>query len=287
MDRYKIAIQGIEGSYHHMVSEEYFGRGNVDYLYCKRFTTLIEAISADEVDFGVMALENSIAGSILPNYNLLFDYKIKILSEYYMQIQHCLITHPDVDINDITEVRSHPMALYQCEEFISQHLPNAKVIDAEDTAAVAEQIKEKNLTSVAAIASQEAAERFGLKILHKSIQTIKDNQTRFAIVGKKSHLPKSKVTKISIHFEVKHKPGTLVQILTTFEKYNTNLTKLQSIPVINKPWTYAFIADFMINDYAEYRSIIQDLKGKTDTIYIIGEYEGVAYAQHKEAERSE
>ncbi len=195
-----------------------------------------------------MALENSIAGSIIPNYALIDTHNLSIVGEYYLDIQHNLLALEGQSIADIKEVHSHPMALLQCKAFFKQY-PHIKLVEAKDTADVAKQISEQNIKGIAAIASKNAAELYGLNVLAESIQTIKHNETRFVIVKRENHeLEKDEVNKASLKFELDHKRGSLAAILNVLSDCKLNLTKIQSLPKIETPWKYAFFVDVTFED---------------------------------------
>jgi len=266
-----VAIQGIKGSFHHIVSQQYFENSITIGEYLS-FDEAVASIITNEQDACVMALENSIAGSIIPNYALIDTHNLKIIGEYYLDIQHHLMALPNQTIADITEVYSHPMALLQCKEFFKKY-PHIKLIEDKDTAEVAQRIQEKKLLHTGAIASTLAAQLFELDILAKSIQTIKHNETRFVIV--KTEAPKvsnTKITKVSLKFELDHKRGSLATVLNVLSDCKLNLTKIQSLPKIETPWKYAFFVDVTFNDYNDYSKAKSILKIMSQDLKILGEY---------------
>lgn len=254
-----VAIQGIRGSFHHIVSQEFFSEP-VDIIECMTFDRVVEALINQECDAAIMALENSIAGSIIPNYALIDDYQLHIVGEHYLDIQHNLMALPNQNIEDIKEVYSHPMALLQCKDFFKDY-PNIKLVEDKDTAEVAERINAKGLKNIGAIASVLAADIFNLDILAHSIQTIKHNETRFAVVKRtNSEVPENEINKASIKFEADHKRGSLATILNVMSDCKLNLTKIQSLPIIKTPWKYAFFVDVTFEAYADFlkaKSIIE------------------------------
>ena len=220
-----VAIQGIKGSFHHIVSQNYF-QTNVSIVPFMSFDQTVESVLNKQTDAAIMAIENSIAGSIIPNYALIDTNNLHVVGEYYLDIQHNLMALPNQKIEDITEVYSHPMALLQCKAFFKQY-PHIKLIEDKDTAEVAERIHNKQLKNTGAIASTLAAQIFELDILAKSIQTIKHNETRFVIVKQdNSEIAEAEINKASIKFELDHKRGSLATILNVMSDCKLNLTKI-------------------------------------------------------------
>ena len=266
-----VSIQGIKGSFHHIIAQSYFGNGMV-IEECLTFDEVIKNISTSKTDAGIMALENSIAGSILPNYALIDNYNLHIVGEQFLDIQHNLLALKDQEIEDIKEVHSHPMALLQCKEYLKNY-PHIKLVEAKDTAGVAKRIQEEELKGIAAIASSEAATLFGLSILAKSIQTIAHNQTRFVIVKKTNHeVEFSKVNKASLKFILSHDKGSLANVLNILSDNGLNLTKIQSLPIIDTPWRYAFFIDVTFDDYENYMKANENLNVLDIEVKILGEY---------------
>ena len=228
--------------------------------------------SSKNTDIAVMALENSIAGSIIPNYAHIDDQDLHITGEFFLEIQHNLMALSGQKISDIKEVLSHPMALLQCKEFFRHH-PHIKLIEDSDTAEVARRIQNNQITGVAAIASKEAARIFNLNILKKSIQTIKHNETRFVIVERILE-PKNTnlVNKASVKFLLDHKRGSLAAMLNVMSDCNLNLTKIQSLPKIDTPWKYAFFVDITFKSYADYEKGKAIMEIMAEEFKILGEY---------------
>jgi prephenate dehydratase len=266
-----VAIQGIRGSFHHIVSQEFFSEP-VDIIECMTFDRVVEALINQECDAAIMALENSIAGSIIPNYALIDDYQLHIVGEHYLDIQHNLMALPNQNIEDIKEVYSHPMALLQCKDFFKDY-PNIKLVEDKDTAEVAERIKAKGLKNIGAIASVLAADIFNLDILAHSIQTIKHNETRFAVVKRtNSEVPENEINKASIKFEADHKRGSLATILNVMSDCKLNLTKIQSLPIIKTPWKYAFFVDVTFEAYADFLKAKSIIEIMGQNFKLLGEY---------------
>ncbi|WGD35282.1 prephenate dehydratase [Olleya sp. YS] len=266
-----VAIQGIKGSFHHIVSQHYF-ETDIKVFPFLSFDQTIDSVLSKQSDAAIVAIENSIAGSIIPNYALIDNNNLHIVGEYYLDIQHNLMALPNQSIKDIKEVYSHPMALLQCKDFFKQY-PYIKLIEDKDTAEVAERIKNNQLPNVAAIASTLAAEIFELTILAESIQTIKHNETRFVVVKQKnSEIPEQDINKASIKFELDHKRGSLATILNVMSDCKLNLTKIQSLPIIETPWKYAFFVDVTFKNYQDFKKAKSIMDIMATHFKVIGEY---------------
>ena len=267
----RVGIQGIEGSFHYIVSQTYFEEV-VEVQPYLSFGEVVDSLASKHTDMAVMALENSIAGSIIPNYAHIDDQNLYITGEYFLEIQHNLMALRGQNISDIKEVFSHPMALLQCKAFFKQY-PHIKLIEDTDTAGVAKRICEGKIMGVAAIASLEAAHLFDLDILAESIQTIKHNETRFVIVERVSDLKNTKsVNKASVKFLLDHKRGSLAAMLNVMSDCNLNLTKIQSLPKIDTPWKYAFFVDITFEAYSDYEKGKAIMKIMAEEFKILGEY---------------
>lgn len=267
----RIAIQGIRGSNHHQVAKEYFG-DDVNLVECMSFDNLVDCLLDGSADKGVMAIENSIAGSIIPNYALVYHNNLHIIGEYYLNIHHNLMVLNGSAIEDIEEVRSHPMALLQCKEFF-RDFPNIKLVEDVDTAETAKQIQEKQLFKIGAIAPKVAAELYDLNIIAPEIQTIKNNATRFIIVKTKNkELPKEEINKASIRFVTDHKRGSLATVLNVMSDCNLNLTKIQSLPIIESPWKYAFFVDVTFEEFEHFEKAKALLNIMLEDFKVLGEY---------------
>ncbi|TDT38672.1 prephenate dehydratase [Maribacter spongiicola] len=270
----KIAIQGIKGSNHHQVAKDYFGN-DIELVECLSFDALVDRLLSKEADQGVMAIENSIAGSIIPNYALINRNDLHIIGEYYLNIHHNLMMLKGQKIEDITEVSSHPMALLQCKEYFRQY-PHIKLVEDVDTAETAKRIQEQKLKHVAAIAPNVAAELYGLDIVANDIQTIQNNATRFIIVKTKNNvLPEAEITKASLRFITDHKRGSLAAVLNVMSDCRLNLTKIQSLPVIETPWKYSFFVDVTFTDYADFTKAKSLLNIMAEDFKVLGEYKNV------------
>lgn len=266
----KVAIQGIKGSFHHIVAEQYFGK-NIDLLECLSFSEMPALLHNKTAEVLIMAIENSIAGAILPNYALIDENQLTICGEHHLEIHHNLMGLKGQSIEDIKEVYSHPMALLQCHKFFKQY-PHIKLIEDKDTAVVAKRIQDQKLEGVGAIASKLAAKIYNLEILAAEIQEIKENATRFFILTNSENKSSVSANKASIKFITSHETGSLALILTILAKHNLNLSKIQSMPVISTPWKYAFFADFIFDSYADYYDAISEIKEKVETLKVLGEY---------------
>ena len=271
----RIAIQGTLGSYHDIAAHKYFEGEEIELICCATFEDVFAAVKKDSKTIGMLAIENTIAGSLLHNNELLRQSGTQIIGEYKLRISHSFVCLPDEDWNDLTEVNSHPIALMQCREFLAQH-PKMKVVEAEDTALSAEIIKRENLKGHAAICSKAAAERYGMKVLQEGIETNKHNFTRFLVVAdpwKADDLrERSKVNKANIVFSLPHNEGSLSQVLSIFSFYKINLTKIQSLPIIGREWEYLFYVDVIFNDYLRYKQSIDAVSPLTKELKILGEY---------------
>ncbi|MDC0478195.1 prephenate dehydratase [Flavobacteriaceae bacterium] len=266
-----IAIQGIKGSFHHIVTKQYFKNEGVISEFLS-FDDMVDSLVHGKCNFAVMAIENSIAGSIIPNYALIDNNNLHIVGEEYLDIQHNLICLSGQSIEDINEVHSHPMALLQCKEFFKKY-PNIKLVEDKDTAQVAKRITENKLKNIAAIASDLAAEIFSLTILCKSIQTIKHNETRFVILQKYSGKTTNKLNKASVKFELDHARGSLAAILNVLSDCKLNLTKIQSLPKIDTPWVYSFFIDITFDSYEYYLKAKSIMSIMAKDFKVLGEYE--------------
>lgn len=266
-----VSIQGVKGSFHHIIAQQYFGI-EMPITECLTFDEVIKNISSSKTDVGIMALENSIAGSILPNYALIDKNELHIVGEQYLDIQHNLLALKNQVIEDIKEVHSHPMALLQCKEFLKKY-PHIKLVEDKDTALVAQRISEQQLKGIASIASVEAAKLFDLKIMERSIQTIKHNQTRFVIIKKLNHeIELVRINKASLKFVLSHNKGSLAKILNILSDCGLNLTKIQSLPIIETPWRYAFFIDVTFEKYTDYEKVKNNFEVNEIEFKILGEY---------------
>ena len=268
----KIAIQGIESSFHDMAVKKMFPNDEIKLVMCNSFEKVTASINNLNADFGVLAIENTIAGSILPNYNLIDTSNLIIIDEVFLNIQMYIMALETDTIHDIIEIHSHPVALLQCKNYLQKFPPHFKIIEGTDTASVAKKIKEENLKGVAAIAGKQVAEKFGLKILESKIQNNSQNQTRFVLVGKNNKNYSKEVNKATLKFKLDHRVGSLSNVLQLFSTFEINLTKIQSLPIIGKPWQYAFFVDVFFKDYVLFTEVTKVLEKAVEELKIIGVY---------------
>jgi prephenate dehydratase len=266
----KIGIQGVTGSFHDMAAREYFHK-DVELVQCNSFRRLCENLANKNCDFAVMAIENSIAGSILPNYALLESYRFKIIGEIYQKIVMNIMALPGQTLDEIKSVQSHPMALLQCSNFLSCY-PMMEVKEGNDTAESAKEIQEKNLKGAAAIAPKLAAELYGMEILAEGIENNKMNYTRFLILSRQDDEPVHQSDKASINFHLLDKPGSLADVLKCIQVNNINLTKIQSMPLIGKPYEYSFHVDMVWDNEEDYLRLIKDLETQVKDLVVFGKY---------------
>jgi prephenate dehydratase len=269
----RIAIQGGYGAFHEIAAHRYFSNDTIEIVPRNTFKDLFSALVDGKVDYGITAIENSLAGSILPNYSLLLESKMKVIGEIFLRIRQNLVALPGQKITDIKEVYSHPMALLQCQHFFDDY-PDIKLVDSIDTALSAKKIAEEKTLGIAAIASDLAAEKYGLEIIAPGIETNKNNYTRFLILEDKSDngfLDKN-VNKSSISFDLAHKIGSLSKILSIFSYHEINLSKIQSMPIIGRGWEYQFYVDVEFENYDVYRQALNSVSPFTSSLHILGEY---------------
>ncbi len=269
----KIAIQGIEGSFHDEAVQALFPNQEVELVACDSFDAVTQSVKNEKADFGVLAIENTIAGSILPNYNLVEAGDFEIFDEVFLNIQMYLMALETESIIDIFEVHSHPVALLQCKDYLRRFPPQFKIIEGRDTASEARRIRENNLSGVAAIAGKQVAEKYNLKILDSNIQDIKENQTRFVLIGKRgATLSKKAPNKATIRFVLGSEVGTLSNALQILANHNINLTKIQSLPVLGTPWKYAFFVDLTFMDIQNLDDAVELLQDAVKEFKILGMY---------------
>mgnify|MGYP003562006343 FL=1 len=269
--RTKIAIQGIKGSFHHQVAQDYYYQ-NVEVDECLSFEELVDSLLSGKSDQAVMAIENSIAGPIIPNYALIDKNNLHIIGEHYLDIHQNLMALKGQQIEDILEVHSHPMALLQCMEFLKKY-PDIKLVEDKDTAETARRIHQHQLKGIAAIASKTASEMYDLEILAPEIQTINNNMTLFVILKKEnSFVDENEINRASIKFELDHKRGSLAAVLNVMSDCKLNLTKIQSLPKIETPWKYSFFVDVTFEKYEDYTKAKALLTIMAEYFKVLGEY---------------
>lgn len=270
----QVAIQGIKGCFHEIATLKYFGeREEIDMVECESFPLMFKSLQRQKELFGVMAIENTVAGTILPNYALLRNSDMAVIGEVYLRIKHNLLVSNGQRIQDLKEVRSHPMAILQCHSFFDRY-PHIKLIESPDTALSAKEIKEKQLTGIGAIASSLAAEHYKLSMLAESIETNKENYTRFLVLQHKAIVkkPHRSPNKASVCFHLTHKVGSLVNVLQILADQGINLSKIQSLPVIGKVWEYFFHVDLEFKDYENYQKTLQLIQPYIHSFHVLGEY---------------
>jgi len=267
----KVSIQGYEGSFHQVAARQFFGN-DVEVLPCDTFKAVIKlASSRKESDGAVMAIENSIAGSILANYNLLQKSNLKIIGEVYLHIRQNLMVNPGVKLEDIREVHSHTMALQQCYDFLDKH--KWKLVETDDTALSAKHIHQHRSKHIAAIASKLAADLYQLDIIAPNIQTMKNNYTRFLVLQRQDSAETvTDANKASVNFHTDHSRGSLARVLTKIAEGGINLSKLQSFPIPGSDFKYSFHADMEFENAHQFENVIEQLKQITEEIKIYGVY---------------
>jgi len=266
----EVGIQGVLGSFHDQAASTYFDE-NIDLKPYQDFRSLAKAIHQKEMDYGVMAIENTIAGSILPNYALINEYDLEVSGEVYLRIEMNLIVNKGVGVDELTHVYSHPMALLQCADYFSSH-PKIKLTEYEDTASSVALIKNEKMLKAGAIASEKAADLLGLDIVAKNIETNKQNYTRFLILNSRKNEKTSTPQKASLRIVTKHDPGSLSEVLVAFKENDINLTKIQSMPLIGQPYRYAFNVDVVWSNYENYQQALIEVQKSSESIKIHGEY---------------
>ena len=267
----RVSIQGYEGSFHQVAAQHFFGK-TVQVLPCATFRDVVKVASnKKESDGGVMAIENSIAGSILANYNLLQKSSLRIIGEIYLQIRQNLLVNPGVKLEDIREVHSHTMALQQCYDFLDKY--KWKLVETEDTALSAKHVHQHKSKHIAAIASKLAAELFHLEILAPGIQTLKNNYTRFLVLQRQDAAQAvSDANKASVNFHTDHSRGSLAKVLTKIAEGGINLSKLQSFPIPGSDFKYSFHADMEFDNIDQFETVIDQIRPITEEVKIYGVY---------------
>ena len=271
----KVAIQGGLGAYHEIAARNYFSDDELIIIPCITFRDIFEEAKKDPSLIGVMAIENTIAGGLLPNHDLLKINDLWIVGECKLRISHCLAALPGQAVSNIKEVISHPMALMQCEDFLGK-IPKVKVVEHEDTALAAKEISDNNLNGVAAICSSYAAELYNLEVLASGIETNKRNFTRFLVLAHQQMLSElqinTHINKSSLVFVLQHDEGSLSRVLSVLSFYGINLTRIQSLPIIGSEWEYQFYIDLTFSDYQRYKQSIEAIMPLVADLKVLGEY---------------
>ncbi len=261
MTNLTVSIQGYEGSFHAMAAKKYFNSTNIDLMPAVTFEVLAKQLSSKKSDVAIMAIENSIAGSILQNYRLLRENNFWIQGEIYLQIEHCLMVNKGTDPKNITQVYSHPMALNQCLDFLHANYPNVKLIESDDTALSAINLAKDPQSNVACIASKQAGEINNLDVLNVGIQTNKDNYTRFFVIGREPKIiNENEVNKVSVYLKIPDKKGQLLKVLQCIDDQNLNMSKLQSFPVLGRFREYFFHIDIEFDHIEQYKSLKEEIQ---------------------------
>ncbi len=272
----RVAIQGIRGSFHDIAARRYYESDDIELVCCESFEQVFEEMNNDPQLVGMVAIENTIAGSLLHNYELLRDSGATIIGEHKLRISHSIMCLPSDDWGDLQEVNSHPVALMQCRSFLNQHR-GLKVVEVADTAGAAADISKGQLHGHAAICHKDAAQIYGMKVLQEGIETNKHNFTRFLVVASPEIAPELRdlrnVNKSSLAFTLPHEEGSLSAILSVLSFYKLNLTKIQSLPIIGMEWQYMFYIDLTFSDYIRYRQAINAITPLTRNLKLLGEYE--------------
>jgi len=267
----RVAIQGIRASFHEEAAFKYFGE-EIETIECGSFKQTFEALQKKEADYVVMAIENSIAGSILPNYSLLLSYAFPVIGEIYLPIQLHLMALPGVKFEDVKYVTSHPIAIRQCVDFFDEY-PHLNIVESNDTAACAKRIRDEQLTDTVAIANTLAARLYGLDVLERRIESNKKNFTRFLILTQHDNVIKKQPNKASLCFQVSNTVGALAKVLNIFAEENVNMSKIQSMPVLGKRNEYNFYVDIEWEEPKQYDSAIRRILKYTQNFNILGEYQ--------------
>lgn len=274
----KVAIQGVSGAFHEIACRKYFSKQQFEIVQCLSFNDLFDSLKYGGSDYGVIAIENSLVGSLIPNYALLRESKLKILAEVYLRIEQQLMALKGEKLESIKEIYSHPMALEQCLDFLNPLRRNGvRIVEAEDTALSAKRISDNHLSGIAAIGSSLAAEVYDLEIIKHGIETNKKNFTRFLIVSSEENYNQNALNitknKASLYFRLPHEEGSLSQVLSVLAFYKINLTKIQSLPIVGVEWEYLFYIDLIYKDYEKYRKAIEAIRPLTRELTNLGEYQ--------------
>lgn len=274
-----VAIQGGFGAFHEIAAKEFFGKIPISIIPCDTFSDLFNLLADKNADCGIVAIENSVAGSILQNYTFISESGLTIIGEQYLRIVQNLIASPSVDIENITEIYSHPVAIQQCHAFLNiLRKKGVKIIDSIDTALSVKMIKDECMYSAAAIASDLAAQMYSMNIIAKGIEDNKRNFTRFQIITENNAVieifnrQKRKINKSSLCFSLPHQSGKLSQVLSVLSFYDMNLSKIQSLPVVGVEWEYLFYIDLLFDDYQRYKQSLEAIRPLTVNLQILGEY---------------
>lgn len=273
MSKIGVSIQGHVGSFHDAAQARYFKDTPVELSHRDTFAQVFNDVTTGACEYGVVAIENSLYGSINTVYDLLLKHKPWIVGEVYLHIEHCLIAEKGVKLSEITEVHSQREALGQCEAFFESHLPHAELVETNDTAGAVKDLAQRPKRHIAAVASSVAAREYGLEIIERGIETNKQNYTRFIVIQKQKSFDAQKQNKTSIVLELAERPGVLHETLGVFAKRKINLTKIESRPLIGKAWHYLFYIDYQAGiDEPSSRDCLSELMQQGATITVLGSY---------------
>lgn len=271
----RVTIQGVAGCYHDAAARKYFADDEVETLACDTFGSMFDTLASDAELYGIMAIENTIAGALLQNHELLRKSNLRIIGEQKMRISHVLCALPGQTIDELTEVNSHPMALMQCEQFLQRH-ENLRMVEKFDTAGSAREIAENKLMGHAAVCGEFAAQLYDLNILEKGIETNKRNFTRFLILADPLLAAEvqrgAEANKASVAFTLPHTQGALSKVLTIFSFYDMNLSKIQSMPIVGRAWEYRFYVDLTFDDRVRFHQAIEAVRPLLNDLKMLGEY---------------
>ena len=271
----KVAIQGISGSYHDIAAHRFFDNEEIDLIECNTFNDVIDVMKKDSTVIGLMAIENTIAGSLLQNHDLIRQSGFTIIGEYKLHISHCLAALPGTTLSQVKEVNSHPIALMQCTAYLNA-LKDIKLVEKNDTAMSAKWISENQMKDHAAICSEQAAKIYGLDVLESGIETNKRNFTRFLAIADRwaadELLIKQEKDKASLVFTLPHSEGSLYKVLAILSFYCLNLSKIQSLPILGREWEYLFYVDLTFKDYTKYKQALVAIRPLCKDFQILGEY---------------
>ena len=275
-----VAIQGGFGAFHEIAAKQFFDGINIEIVPCETFTDLFNELQDKKVDCGIVAMENSVAGSLLQNLNLLRESGLTIMGEQYLRVVQNLIALPGQTIDDLKEIHSHPIAIQQCHTFVNElRRKGVRILDAADTALSVKWIREENLAGVGALGSSLAAEMYHMDILKKGVETNKRNFTRFQLITESDavkeleQIANQQINKATLCFSLPHEEGRLSQVLSVLSFYNMNLTKIQSLPIVGVEWEYFFYIDLVFKDYTRYQQSLEAIRPLTDHLQILGEYQ--------------
>lgn len=271
MDK-KVAIQGYKGCFHEQAARLFYRDGTPDIVECDTFDGLYQAMASGLADAAVMAIENTVSGGLIHNFELLRKYDRKVKGEVYLRIRQNLMALPGQSLRDIHEVRTHYMAINQTREFFEHECPWIKMVESEDTARSAADVAQRGLRGIGAVASSLAAELYGLEILCPGIETYKQNFTRFLLFDDALEVPEDDIDKAILCFTLPHKPGSLAHILTILSFYDMNLTRIQSLPIPGREWQYFFYADIKFDSYERYHQALAAVRPLLEDLNILGEY---------------